>query len=88
MISSIPQLPKIKKRSIATKLIRLEFNSSLCEYYTELDAVRLEGYVWSKGKKPSFLYKKRVFESVKIEVSLNRPLKTARLSYKLKDKDV
>ena len=69
MISSIPQLPKIKKRSIATKLIRLEFNSSLCEYYTELDAVRLEGYVWSKGKKPSFLYKKRVFESVKIEVS-------------------
>lgn len=35
--------PSIKQINFTTNLIRLELNSSLLEYYTELDAVLLHG---------------------------------------------
>lgn len=35
--------PPIKKLSVGTKILKVEFNHSLCDYYTALDAILLIG---------------------------------------------
>ncbi|XP_075909367.1 F-box/LRR-repeat protein 4 isoform X2 [Petromyzon marinus] len=45
--------PRIRRPGFATELLRLELDCSLCEYYTELDAVVLRGAAAAAAAAPS-----------------------------------
>eukprot|EP00116_Pleurobrachia_bachei_P007505 sb/3467767/ len=54
--------PKLNKKSFRTNRLRLEFNSSLAEYYFEFDAVNLEGYKSLQVDKEKAAFSVRFFQ--------------------------
>ena len=73
------KFPKLNKKSFRTHRLRLEFNSSLSEYYFEFNAVNLEGY------KSLPVDKEKAAKSHAKEVVKNRVMATTTVKIPVKE---